>query len=259
MTSLPERSYFLCTMPRSGSTMLCDLLTQTGVAGRPNSFFRPQSMADFAKEWNVPAQTLEGFDQSYIDTAITQGTAGTGCFGMRIMWQNNMPGLLKRLGALYPEASTALEKLQAGFGPLKFIHLARADKVAEAVSLAIAEQSGLWHRNADGTELERIAPPAEPIYNAAQIHEAYREVTTGQDAWANWFAAQDITPIRVTYEALAEAPDTQLARILIFLGLDPGKAAGITPGTARLANQRNRDWTKRFRAEAGLAPARLPT
>ncbi|MEM9785778.1 MAG: Stf0 family sulfotransferase [Pseudomonadota bacterium] len=255
----PERGYLLCTMPRSGSTMLCDLLTQTGVAGRPNSFFRPQSMANFAADWGVPTQTLGSFDQSYIDTAIAQGTAGTGCFGMRIMWQNNMPGLLKRLGALFPAASTDLERFTAAFGELRFIHLLRRDKVAEAVSYAIAEQSGLWHRNADGSEMERIAPPAEPIYDYDQIHSLYREVNDGHSHWQNWFHDQAIAPMRVTYEDLVDDPATQLRGILGHIGLDPDKAANITPGTAKLADQRNTDWVARFRDEAGLAPAPQPT
>ena len=240
-------------MPRSGSTLLCDLLFKTGIAGRPNSFFRPQSMADFATGWNVPVQTLDGFDQSYIDTVLMHGSAGTGCFGMRIMW-NNIARLSARLGMLHPEVSGDFERLQVAFGPMDFIHLTRADKVAEAVSLTIAEQSGLWHRNADGSEMERTAPSTEPAYDFAQIQAAYREVTEGQDAWYDWFTAQGIEPLAVTYEALAKAPVTELARILEFLGLDPEKANGITPGTAKLATRRNFEWAARFRADAGLAP-----
>ena len=40
-------SYALCATPRSGSTLLCDLLADTGVAGRPDSFFRPQAIAEW--------------------------------------------------------------------------------------------------------------------------------------------------------------------------------------------------------------------
>src|SRR5688572_2189063 len=35
----PERSYLVCATPRSGSTLLCHLLDQTGVAGRPEEYF----------------------------------------------------------------------------------------------------------------------------------------------------------------------------------------------------------------------------
>jgi LPS sulfotransferase NodH len=125
-------------------------------------------MADFAREWGVCAQTIDAFDQSYVDTALSFGAAETGCFGMRIMW-NNVPPLIARLGQLYPSMASDHDLLQAALGPLKFIHLARADKVAEAVSLDIAEQSGLWHRNADGTERERTTNPAQPTLQLRRI------------------------------------------------------------------------------------------
>ncbi|MEJ6403068.1 Stf0 family sulfotransferase [Yoonia sp. 2307UL14-13] len=252
----PERGYLICTMPRSGSTLLCDLLKQTKTAGKPDSFFRPQSMADFAARWDVPAQTLETFDHSYLGTALDRGTAGTGCFGMRIMW-NNIPGLITRLDQLFPQTTTDQGRLQTAFGPLQFIHLFRRDKVAEAVSYAIAEQSGLWHRNADGTELERVAPPAEPVYDAAHIHRTYRIVTEGGEAWLRWFETHQITPFALAYEDLACDPVRQLHRVLQFLGRDPSKADGVVPGTARLADGRNAEWVARFRAEAGIAPAAI--
>ncbi|HMF66717.1 MAG TPA: Stf0 family sulfotransferase, partial [Phyllobacterium sp.] len=37
------RSYVICGTPRSGSTLLCDLLESTGIAGRPASYFRSES------------------------------------------------------------------------------------------------------------------------------------------------------------------------------------------------------------------------
>jgi LPS sulfotransferase NodH len=210
-------------------------------------------MADFARDWGISPQTIHGFDQSYIDIALDRGAARTGCFGMRIMW-NNMAHLVARLAQLYPATADDCHLLQSAFGRLKFIHLARADKVAEAVSLDIAEQSGLWHRNADGTERERTADAAKPIYDRARIQAAYEEVTDGQNAWDVWFAQQGITPLRVNYEALAEDHVTQLRRILSFIGADPDKAHGATPQTSVLSAELNRAWAARFRKESGLAP-----
>src|SRR3954470_5825583 len=37
--TLPTRSYLVCATPRSGSTLLCHLLDQTGVAGHPEEYF----------------------------------------------------------------------------------------------------------------------------------------------------------------------------------------------------------------------------
>ena len=35
----PERSYLVCATPRSGSTLVCRALSETGVAGRPEEYF----------------------------------------------------------------------------------------------------------------------------------------------------------------------------------------------------------------------------
>jgi len=239
-------------MPRSGSTLMCDLLRQTGVAGAPNSFFRWQSMADFANEWGIPAQRLESFDEAYLETAIRQGTADTGRFGMRIMW-NNLPPLCGRLRDLLALSGSDNDVLQQAFGPLQFIHLSRADKVAEAVSLTIAHQTGLWHLGANGAELERLKPHEDPVYDAQMIMKEYREVTAGDRLWRNWFAAQGIAPCFVSYEALAANPQRELAKVLSFLGLAPGIAETITPGTQKLATDMSHEWVARFRAETGIA------
>jgi len=37
--SSPEQSYLVAATPRSGSTLLCELLASTGVAGRPAERF----------------------------------------------------------------------------------------------------------------------------------------------------------------------------------------------------------------------------
>jgi len=39
MTSAPERSYLVCATPRSGSTLVCKALRETGVAGKPEEYF----------------------------------------------------------------------------------------------------------------------------------------------------------------------------------------------------------------------------
>jgi hypothetical protein len=39
LANLPRRSYLICANQRSGSTLLCEALTGTGIAGRPEEYF----------------------------------------------------------------------------------------------------------------------------------------------------------------------------------------------------------------------------
>lgn len=252
MTLPPKTSYLLCTSPRSGSTMCCDLLASTRVAGNPNSFFRPQSIADFCSAWDVPETAIETFDQSYIDTALERGSAGTGCFGMRIMF-SNMASLQARLTQLYPDADADVTRLSKAFGPLRFIHLTRTNKVAQAISYVRAEQSGLWHRHSDGRERERSPIDAESGYDHAQIAEKYKLLMGEKSGWTQWFNENAIKPLTITYEDLAADPHREMRRVFAYLDLSIDGLAQMACDTSRLSDVTSIEWETRFRAEAGLA------
>ena len=140
------QSYIICATPRSGSTLLCDLLTDTGIAGRPNSFFRRESILEWADDFNVSAVEWDEdhqFDQAYLAAVLQEGEAGTPVFGMRLMWES-VAELSKRLESFYPVLPSDSARFRSAFGSPRYLHLTREDKVAQAVSLLRAEQSGLW-------------------------------------------------------------------------------------------------------------------
>src|ERR1700678_1266834 len=108
----PMLSYLVCATPRSGSTLLCQALAQTGVAGRPQEYFealrhsglprRPHEYFDPERHANIirrlafrempegaaTPNTLwhpDTYDQ-YLDWALAQGTTPNGVFGAKLMW-----------------------------------------------------------------------------------------------------------------------------------------------------------------------------
>ncbi len=250
MTSRAQ-SYIICATPRSGTTFLCDLLTETGIAGRPDSFFRLQSRRWWAEHLNVSTEkwtSVNAFDQHFLSAVLQEGTGQTSAFGMRLMWRD-FDSLLKELNSIYPGIANDKAKLSAAFGPPQFIHLSREDKVAQAVSRLKAEQSGLWHINADGTERERLSPEFSPVYDAQVISDLVLEYERHDTAWNNWFAQQDIKPLHIKYEELAIDPPTTLAKILSAIGLDPTVAKTAQPNTKRMANKESYEWVSRFRSD----------
>lgn len=246
-------SLILCSNPRSGSTLLCDLLTATGVGGRPASFYRAQSIEDYAEDFGISAYdhpTPESFERAYLAGVLAAGRDTSGRFALRLMAENR-PQLAEKLALLYPECVTDTERFAAAFGPCLFVHLSRSDKLAEAISLLRAEQTGLWHMGADGSERERTAPPQPATYDAERIAGHLERLTAFDRSWADWFAVNAITPLAIYYEDLAAAPQQQLARILEGLGEAPARAAAVSPRTARLADAESAEWAARFRAERG--------
>jgi LPS sulfotransferase NodH len=247
MSAVLFRSYFLCTTPRSGSTLLCDLLAATGVAGRPESYFRKPDLPAWSKRLHVPSEPDVGL--AYLSTVQEYGAAGTGLFGCRIMWES-MAELLSRLDVLYPGLPGGAAPIEQAFGPTLYVHLTRADKAAQAVSLLKALQSGLWHRNSDGTVREGPDQPQATSYDAALIAEHFDRLSQHDGAWRAWFAESGITPVTVGYDALIADPQLAVAEILSALGLDRARASNVKPRTAKLAEDDSLNWIERFRAEA---------
>ena len=192
------------------------------------------------------------FERAYLAAAIRAGTGDTGMLGLRLMWPT-VPDLLALLDRIFPHLPDDAARLERAFGPIRYLHLSRQNKVAQAVSRLRAEQGGLWHRAADGSERERTAPPQPPVYDATRLRAFFAEAETGDAAWNEFFTRHAISPLRLTYEALAAAPQATLAATLADLGLDPALATNVAPRTARLADELSLDWSARFRREAGLA------
>lgn len=249
--TIKARSYIICATPRCGSTLLCDLLHDTGVAGNPHSFFRRQDFAEWAAEFNVPVaqwQDHQAFDIAYLEAAVKYGTGPTQMFGMRLMWES-LADLSARLAELFPGLPSDSARFRSAFGHPVYLHLSREDKVAQAVSRWKAEQTGLWHVDADGSERERVKPGQRPRYDAKELAKLIIELEEHDAAWARWFDRQGVVPVSITYEMLSSHSQATLALILSALGQDKSIAESVKPRTAKLADKESREWADRFRAE----------
>jgi LPS sulfotransferase NodH len=246
----PERragmtGYVICATPRSGGTLLCGMLAATGQLGAPDSFWMGQNRVEWCAEWGVDTAPDEpGHAAAFLAAARKAGDAGTGVFGMRLMAEDRA-GMMAELGGLLPGLPSDLARLQRAFGPLELIHLSRADKVAQAVSRVKAEQTGLWHRAPDGSEIERLAPPAEPAFDFDHIHRMVTALETWDAAWEAWFRRQRIAPLRLVYEEVAADPVAAVRMIAGRLGVALETFPEV--GTARLSDDLNHNWIARYR------------
>ncbi|MAM11485.1 MAG: sulfotransferase [Rhizobiaceae bacterium] len=244
-------SYIICTSPRSGSTLLCSLLAATGISGNPDSHFHFPSLAAWQKSHNVA--DVEGEDERaklerIFTAAIATGSGDTGMFGLRI--QRGRAGyFLEKLAVLHPGHASDKARIEAAFGRTLFIYLSRADKVAQAVSCVKAEQTGLWHVAPDGSELERLAPPREPVYDGPALMKWYETMTGFEREWEAWFSREGIAPLRLDYDALSLSPRETLRTVLLALGLDGKAADAVSPGVKKIADRLNDDWAERLRLQ----------
>lgn len=239
-------AYILCTSPRSGSTLLINMLATTGVAGDPGSFFHRDTAEGWAEALGIaPSADRQALLKAIFAAVLPKGRGQSDVFGMRLQ-AHSLDRFLGALAELHPEQATDKHRIERVFGPTAFIYLHRDSALERAVSYLRARQSGVWHMAADGTVLERKAAEVLPGYDAHAIATQIEAFEAYDAAWEDWFSANAITPHRVDYDALNTDPRSVLADVLTALALDPKHAQDVSPGTRKLADATSQDWMWRY-------------
>ena len=261
-------SYLVCSTQRSGSTLLCELLRATAVAGvpdeyferlrgtglprQPRQYFEDPSVQDIAARLapTTPGrQEHPGEFESWFGYVLQRATTPNGVFGAKMMW-NYIDDFRVRMAELPGlEGSTFNERLNAAFPNLKIIFIRRRDKVAQAVSLWRAIQTQQWRTESesdvDAEETERT-PDADYDYEA--IEHLLNQLHQWDAHWEDWFHATGREPIRVFYDEFIASRAATIGRILDELGIDPPEPEGNKP-PRRQADDLSQDWVARFRSD----------
>jgi trehalose 2-sulfotransferase len=266
---VPHRSYLVCATPRSGSTLLCRALTQTGIAGRPEEYFEarretghPPAPRDYfagaeridldallGREHPAPPapeySSLEGVDdyRDHIAATLERGTTPNGVFGAKIMW-GHLGDLSELVGAEPPEL---FGRLLQERGPSPFLHyvwVSRRDRVRQAVSLWKALQTQAWAAD-DGDGAGH-----EPVYSYEAIDHLRALIAAHDRAWMAFFDTHGIEPLAVTYEQVAADLPGVVRSVLEYLDLDAAAADGVRPPMERQADARSDEWVERYERDA---------
>jgi trehalose 2-sulfotransferase len=226
-TSTAMKCYLLCAVPRCGSWLVADLLEQTDVAGRPEEYFRPDYLKQWAGEWGLPAPPPVG---RFVRAALSNTATSNGVFGVKIHWYQLqwLLGELRALPESDPGASDAA-LLARWFPEPRYVHLYREDTVRQAISYYRATYTDLWfefkEEDQDAGADQYIRPvqmPDEPDWGEVRYLE--RAVINHEQHWREFFAQAGIVPLDIRYEDLVAAQQQTLRQVLDFLGvqLPPG-------------------------------------
>ncbi|WP_131766835.1 Stf0 family sulfotransferase [Candidatus Protofrankia californiensis] len=244
-------SYFICATPRTGSSLLLGLLESTGVAGRPQAYFRAPDEPLWADRWQVPRTPQGGFDYAdYVQAALAAGRTDNGVFGAKLMW-GTLDEVVDKLGTVHPDlAGQDVTLLNRAFGRTRFVYLRRDEVLAQAVSWLRAEQTYTWYIGGNDEISGNNGTGQVPTFDADGIDHFIQAITEQNAAWEAWFSSFDIQPHVVRYEELDEDMVGATHGILDFLGLVPPDGRAIVPRHQRQADELNRQWIERYRAES---------
>lgn len=196
-------TYLIAHTPRTGSNWLCEVLAATGQAGighvnRAGLFigYGP-AIAD---------QYPENIERYFSDSTTPNGVCGT---------KSDWSYLHDHIERYLPAG--ALDAIMGRF--THFILLQRRDFFAQAVSLYIASQSGVY------TSVSRNQPdkgdPTKITFDGDAITKNVTRVLTENLEWRAYFRRRNIQPLELFYEDMAADMPGTIQQVFEFLGVPP--------------------------------------
>ena len=276
-----RNSYLVCATPRSGSTLICQALKATGVAGRPEEYFealrhsgrprRPEEYFEGVDDRSIlghlgergvgdePAQrsplwSRTAYDR-YLEWAFEIGTTPNGVFGAKLMWGyfGDFASLLRNV----PEYSDLplADLLDAVFPDLTFVRVVRANKVRQAVSLWKAVQTATWRQEGEATGDGDEDPPYKSYlhehrpqlrFHYRAIEHLLNQILIEEAQWDAFFEHARIRPVLVLYENFEAEYEVATRSVLERLGIDVPADLRIEPRMRKQSDGINDDWTRRY-------------
>jgi trehalose 2-sulfotransferase len=206
----PSRSYVLASTPRVGSHLLANGLASTGIAGYPREWlprFAPTSLPKTAEDRfrlvTEPPSQADNYDPdldgAYIRKILASGTSANGVFGLVIHWFV-FRDAARRLQAFLDTSESAPHRvLSLALPNLSYVWLKRRDMIAQAVSWHKAIQTGTYvgrHRHDAGDD-------APLTFDYGKIRYLLSALTSFENGWRSFFAANRLTPLVLYYEDLS--------------------------------------------------------
>jgi trehalose 2-sulfotransferase len=291
----PAASYVICATPRSGSTLLCEVFKDTGVAGFPAEHF------ELLLETGLPRQPRDYFQRSNDPEvwALLDDPELYEVLGERGGWYEEFVSSGEEdEGPLQgpPDFDLLLQRgFEAGTTPngvfgtkimwayfRDFVRLARRSSrgaglrpcgVAEAlfpefrgyvwirredtVRQAVSLWKALQNWNWRQDDEGVGAGKSPPRYSFAAIDHLRLRIEEHNASWGNFFESCGVTPVEIVYERFVEDYEAMVRRTLGSLGISlPEGYSASTPAMRRQSDRLSEEWVSRYREEVSSRAAR---
>lgn len=222
-TFLGETSiWIIASEKRSGSHMLASLLRSTQQAGVPFEYFHKRHW----KEWRLERGKPSSSEEALYLSLIKHRTTPNGLFSFKAHWDQF--AFFSSLGLEHYARSA------------KFIRIRRKDMLAQAVSLAIAKQTGAW--SYDQTIRK------QPRYSFEAVKSAMLYLSRESFKWTAYLASNCIQSYDIWYEDICENQYSAMWQLCNFMGIE--WRTGLSESTRIQRTAINLEWMEAYRNDA---------
>jgi LPS sulfotransferase NodH len=245
------RLLVIASVERTGSTLLCSLLRQTGLAGTPVEYLNIQThnFSRFRQRYGVPQlrftyrplgwlrtqtgrfawRNITWFTPSsyrqYLASIARVNTTSNGVFGIKMHWNQYKRHML--------DLNLTVDFWNV---PVKWVRITRQDEIRQAISFVRAAQSNSWNSN---MEIEQ-----DPVYDGSSIAAALDRISTENADWQTYFEQNNIQPLNISYEHLTREMDVTVRRVMEYLGAPIDVIP--SPQTRQQSDSTSSEWATRF-------------
>jgi LPS sulfotransferase NodH len=255
------RTYLVCSTHRTGTSLLCQLLSDTALCGIPEEYFSPRWAPRFAEELATGriarqdgVSSLDGppdgsgldaldFD-AYLHGLFNRKATSNGVWGCKLHWPHvrRLHDAFKPRRKLLRGGRSSLRLLEEIFAGPRYVWIRRKDKVKQAISFWRSVQTKLYN-----IASEQVVESVEPEFHYEEIHKIVQRFEKHDRGWERLFEAGGAEPLVVEFETFVKSMDRTLEQVLEFLEIRlPAGFSFPTPRLKKISNQLNDDWYRRY-------------
>lgn len=235
--ALPQQSYIVASSRRTGSTMLCSSLNQTGVAGHIEEYIELKTFT-LAKQGRIQV------GQMLVD-ALKVNQTPNGIFGLKVHFSD-----LERFRTELLPGLNAAE--QSVFHDLvhqsRYIYLTRRNQIRQAISDWRANATSVHQVLRNDKESLRKLQRQQVPYQYDQLNTHLKGLVEDDRSWHKFFAKNQISPLTLVYEDMVRDPNATLRSVLDYLNLKCDRS-DIIPVTEQLADEYTENIYNQFVAD----------
>lgn len=226
----PARTVIIGSTGRSGSHMLGHYMRDTGAFGFPLEYLHPGNI----REWRKILGTSSVTDT--LTELQRRRTSPNGVFGIKIhYWQMRAVG--------------GFSAIQEILSRPVFVLIRRRNVLAQAVSFAIAQQTGVW--------IEGQKATGEAAYDAGLIDKCLRSILMDTAAWQYTLSVSGARWMEVVFEEVISDPALTVKEIASFSGVElDDEILPKAPSTKPQRTSISDEWARKF-VEDGVARGEL--